>query len=217
MNKIPAILINYCSDPTWLKDYPQLDVTLYDRSDDGVPRDLTVYGKVIRSPNLGDVDFDKLTWLVENYDNLPEVFVWGKSNLFKFVDQESFNKSVQKSLFAPLLKLDHKTYYDQYGEVCKYVGTEHGAMYAERADSWYFNAGLDNKGNFRSWHEWAYAFRLPVEAFVPFPPGGNYILTRERVLRHSRDLYDEMRSTLNYAAHPVEAHCCERSYFYLWR
>jgi len=110
MKKIPAILVNYNFDPSWLKDYPQLDVTLYDRSDDGVPRDLTVYGKVIRTPNLGDVDFDKLTWLVENYENLPEVFVWGKSNLLKFVDQGTLNKSVKKSEFAPLLKLDHKIY-----------------------------------------------------------------------------------------------------------
>lgn len=212
-----ATLVNYNYDPTWLSDYPELEPLIYDRSDDGIKRDLTKYGEVRNTPNQGDVDYDKLTFLVENYDNLPEVFLWSKTNLFKFCDKDYFERSVLKSDFAPLLKLDHKTYSDQYGEVCKYVGTEYGPMYAERADSWYFNTGLDSDGKFKNWHEWAYAFRLPVEPFVPFAPGGSYILTAERVHRHSKDLYDEMRSTLNYAAHPVEAHCCERSYFYLWR
>lgn len=212
-----AVLVNYRCDPEWLKDYPELDVTIYDRSDDGIERNLTQYGKVIRTPNLGDVDHDKLTWLIENYHDLPEVFLWGKTNLFKYCDEGDFKKSVLKSDFTPLLKYDHRIYSDVYGEVNRYVGTAHGLMYAERADSWFFNAGLDNKGNFKNWHEWAYAFRLPIEPFIPFAPGGNYILTREKVLKHSRDLYEEMRDTLDYAMHPVEAHCCERSYYYLWR
>ena len=213
MNKIPAILVNYGYDPTWLKDYPDLEVVLYDRSDDGVERNLTQYGKVYRTKNEGDVDYDKLGYLIENYDTLPDVFVWGKSNLFKYVSEPYFKEALEKKEFTPLLKFDHRTYKDKFGVVCRYAGP----IYEERADSWFFNnPDLANK-NFKSWDEWATHFRLPKTHFIPFAPGGNYLLTRERVHRYSRDFYEEMRQTLPYAMHPAEAHACERSYYLLWK
>lgn len=208
-----AILSNYNYDPEWLERYPELEVLMYDRSDDGIERNLTRYGAVLKVPNMGDVDYDKLTYLVENYDNLPEVFLWSKTNIFKFVDEPTFRKALENPTFTPLLKQDHKVYGDRLGEIAKYIG----GIYAERADSWFFHAGLDSSGAFRHWGDWCDAFGLPKEQFIRFAPGGSYILTRERVHRYSRDFYDQMRATLNYAKHPVEAHCCERSYFLLWQ
>lgn len=207
-----ACLINYCFDPDWLEEY-SFDLDLYDRSDDGIERSLTKYGRVFKTPNRGDVDHDKLNWLVENYDNLPDVFLWGKSNIFKYVDKDYFDNALRENKFSPLLKQDHKTYSDKFGEVCKYEGN----IYKERADNWYFNNPELAKKNFFSWEDWATHFFLPKEHFVPFAPGGNYILTRDRVHVHSKDLYAEMRDMLPYAQHPAEAHAAERSYFYLWR
>ncbi len=209
----PAILVNYCYDPVWLQNYPFSSVTIYDRSDDGVQRDLTQYGAVYKTKNLGDVDYDKLGWLIENYDNLPEVFLWSKTNLFKFITEEEWQKVAQNKHFTPLLTKNHKTYSDQFGVVAKYIGE----IYAERNDSWYFNAGLDRSGRFNSWADWSKEFGLPNEAFIRFAPGGSYILTADRVRRYSKDFYERMRDTLGYAMHPVEAHLCERSYFYLWQ
>jgi len=217
MSKIPALLVNYNYDPTWLKDYPNLEVTMYDRSDDGVERDLTQYGRVIKTPNRGDVDYDKLTYLVENYDNLPDVFLWSKTNIFKFMEKDYLDEALEKQAFKPLLKQDHRTYSDHFGEVCKYIGSPYGTIYAERADSWFFNAGLDTHHRFQNWQEWCDEFYLPKERFIPFAPGGSYLLTREKVHNYSKDFYDKMRETLPYAQRPVEAHCAERSYFYLWR
>lgn len=212
---IPAILVNYNYEPTYLKDYPNLVPTIYDRSDDNVDRNLTQYGGVYRTENRGDVDRDKLGWLIEHYNNLPDVFLWGKSNLFKYVDEEQLKKALENPTFTPLFKRDHRTYSDKYGIVARY----HNNMYEERADSWMFNpvSRLDNSGRFYSWQHWCQEFGLPMTHFIPFAPGGNYILTRERVHNVGRDMYIKMRDTLGYAAHPVEAHCCERSYFYLWR
>lgn len=208
-----ALLVNYCYEPAWLKEYPDLEVTLYDRSDDGVERNLTQYGAIYKTKNFGDVDYDKLSWLVENYDNLPDVFLWSKSNLFKFITKEEWDKVKDNKVFTPLLTQNHKTYSDKWGVVCKYEG----GIYKERADSWFFNAGLDTSGQFKSWDEWALHFDLPREGFIPFAPGGSYILTAEAIHRYSRDFYEEMRNTLPYAQRPVEAHCAERSYYYLFR
>lgn len=207
-----AILVNYNFTPDWLKD-EKLDVIMYDRSDDGIERDLTQYGAVYKTKNMGDVDCDKLSYLIENYDNLPDVFLWSKSNLFKFITKEEWDLKKNNKTFTPLLTKNHKTYLDKFGEVCKYQGE----LYAERADSWFFNAGLDSSGRFRNWQDWANYFHLPQVGYIPFAPGGSYILTRETVQKHSKDLYEEMRNMLPYAMHPLEAHCCERSYYLLWR
>jgi len=114
--------------------------------------------------------------------------VWGKSNLFKYVDEELFKKALENNDFTPLLKLDHTTYSDKMGVVCKYEGN----IYCERADSWFFNNPALSR-RIHSWQEWCNIFMLPQGAFIPFAPGGNYLLTRERVHRYSKDFYVGMR------------------------
>ena len=206
-----AVLINYNHDPQdWWLDYG-LKATVFDRSDDGIKRTFTA-DYIYETKNVGDVDHDKLSYLIDNYDSLPEVFLWAKSNLFKFVDKNYFNDVISLGKFTPLLKFDHKTYSDQWGVVCRYSGN----IYEERADSWFFNnPALSSK--FSNWEEWTNYLALPKTHFIPFAPGGNYILTRERVHRYARDFYVKMRNTLPYAMHPAEAHACERTYYLLWK
>lgn len=206
-----GILVNYNHDPKdWWLDYGiELEV-MYDRSDDGVKR--TFAAKEVRKTNnLGDVDYDKLGYLIEHYDTLPDVFLWGKSNLFKYVEPEYVRSSIEEGVFKPLLKFDHRVYSDGLGQVNRY-----SHIYEERNDSWFFN-NPELSTKFHSWTEWALYLGLPAPAFLPFAPGGNYILTRDRVHRYSRDLYQQMRDTLPYAQHPAEAHACERSYYLLFK
>lgn len=204
------ILVNYnfTPDKEWIGD----DYLIYDRSDDGLEH-LNDFdkNKIIKSTNIGQVDFDKLSYLVDNYDNLPEVFLWGKSNLFKFINKEEFDKVKDNSVFTPLLTQYHKTYSDSHGPVCYY---EQG-MYYERNDSWYSNV-LDCKYAM-NFEEFAKHFHIPCPQYIPFAPGGNYILTKQTVHKYSRDFYDDMRQCLPHAINPGEAHMCERSYYLLWR
>lgn len=204
-------LVNYKTDPAWISDYPELELTIYDRTDDGLETDLTEYGAVYKTPNIGDIDYDKLTYLIDNYDDLPDVFLWGKTNLFKFVDEPDFKKALQANDFSPLLKYNHRVYSDQFGQVNFYRGD----MYYERNDSWFFNATIPKY--FKTWDEWCLHFGLPRDAYIPFAPGGNYILTRDKVRKYAKDLYEEMRSFLPHAQRPAEAQACERSYYYLFR
>lgn len=205
-----AILVNYNHTPDWLPA-TNLDYHLFDRSDSpeylkDFPQERITYTR-----NVGNVDYDKLTYLVDNYDNLPDVFLWGKSNLFKYITEEEFAKVKDNKDFTPLLTQNHKVYSDRLGQVCYYDG----GMYWERNDSWFLNEVPAKYVS--SWNEWAARFRLPQYRYIPFAPGGNYILTRERVHRYSRDLYKEMMHTLDYCQLPGEAHCAERSYYLLWR
>lgn len=204
------VLINYnfTPDPTWIGE----DYVLYDRSDDGIDhlKDFD-QSKIITTKNEGQVDFDKLSYLVENYDNLPDVFLWGKTNLFKYITKEEYENVKDTRTFTPLLTKGHKTYSDRNGVVCFY----RGEWYMERNDNWYFNRFQSKYVN--SFNEWVNMFQLPSnQSYIPFAPGGNYILTKERVHKYSRDYYARMAGMLPYCREPVEAQCAERSYGLMW-
>lgn len=204
------VLVGYNQDFSWVKDYTD-DYLLYDRSEtDDFIKDFPA-DKVIKTENVGNADYDRLCYLVDNYDNLPEVFVWSKANLFKYISKEEFDKLKDNTTFTPLLTQNHRTYQDNNGWVCYYEA----GMYHERPDSWFFGQFQSKYVN--DWQEWSRLLMLPQHHYIPFAPGGNYILTRETVHKYSKDFYDKMAQMLPYCRLPVEAQCCERSYNLLWR
>lgn len=191
------VLTNYQADCEWVKEYTA-DYLIYDRSSCGLePR--------LPRANYGDADYDRLSYLVDYYDELSEVFLLSKSNLFKYISKEEFD-ALPKDDFTPLLTQNHKT----YEPVCRYAG----GIYEEVNNSWYL--GSVPARYFQSYQEFASYFHLPSPDYLQFAPGGNYILTRERVHRHSRDFYNQLRSILPYTQRPGEAQFVERSLYNLW-
>jgi hypothetical protein len=204
------ILVNYnfTPDKSWIGD----DYLIYDRSDDGIDH-LTEFdqAKIIKTPNLGQVDYDKLCYLIYNYDNLPDVFLWGKTNMFKYITPEEYDRVKDNKEFTPLLTQNHKTYSDNNGIVNYYSA----GMYHERNDNWFFNEFPSKY--VKTFNEWCHHFYLPAVSYIPFAPGGNYILTKQDVHKYAKDYYIKMAETLPYCREPVEAQCAERSYFLMWK
>lgn len=197
-----AVLAHYSGDWSWVKDFSD-DLVIYNRSEEEIPGSF-------RRENLGDADFDKLTYLIDNYSDLPEVFLWSKSNLHKFITPEEFDEVKDKKDFTPLLTKNHKTYSDGAGQVCYYQD----GVYWERNNSWYL--GSVPSKYFKTYGEFAKAFHLPDPPYLPFAPGGSYILTKERVHRYGIDFYKDLASILPYCQRPGEAHMLERTYYTLW-
>src|ERR1700761_7220395 len=102
------VLTHYQGDWTWVKNYTN-DFLIFNRTEEEIPTS-------IPRENTGDADYDKLTYLIDFYDELPEVFLWSKSNLFKFINREEFEELKDHTSFTPLLTKSHKT----YAPVCHY-------------------------------------------------------------------------------------------------
>ena len=73
-----AIFSNYNFTPTWIKDY-DFDYLIYDRSDNkdylkDFPQDRIVYIE-----NKGTDIYDKFTYIVDNYENLPKIVLLSKN------------------------------------------------------------------------------------------------------------------------------------------
>lgn len=203
---------NFTPDKEWIGD----DYLIYDRSDDGIDH-LKEFdpAKIIKTENVGQVDYDKLYYLVDNYDMLPDVFLWGKTNLFKYISKEEYEKVKDNQFFTPLLTADHKQTRDNLGLVNYYSqGIYHERNNTPDYPSWYAME-LPTR-SFRSFHEFAFEFGILCPVYIPFAPGGSYILTREVVHKYSRDFYQKMADCLPYCTNPAEAQMCERCYYLIW-
>ena len=192
------VLTHYQADWTWVKQYTS-DYLIYNRSGDDIP------GSIKRA-NFGDADYDRLSYLVDYYEELPDIFLLTKSNLFKYISKEEFDMVRDNQVFTPLLTKHHKV----YEPICRYTN----GIYEEVNNSWYL--GSVPSRFFKSYKEFATSFGLPNPEYLKFAPGGNYILTRETVHKYPREFYNDLRSILPYTQRPGEAHMIERSYYNIW-
>lgn len=205
------ILVNYNFDPSWVLKETE-DYLIYDRSDDpkykAIVTETFDTDKVIHTENIGNVDYDRLSYIIDNYFNLPDIFLLAKSNLFKFITKEEWDKIKRNKDFTPILTQTHKTYMP----VCFYDGN---GMYNEVNNSWYLG-GVPSR-YFRDYNHFARSYALPTPEYLTFAPGGNYIVTKDRIHRYGRDFYIELRDLLGYCQLPGEAHFIERTYYQLWK
>lgn len=95
------ILSRYNQDVSYLKDYTD-DYVLYDRSDTPLPEAIIV-------PNIGSDLYDKFTYIIDNYDNLPPVALYTKANIFKYISKDELEKIKDNTTFTPILSQMHET------------------------------------------------------------------------------------------------------------
>lgn len=187
----------------WLDEYTS-NVVLYDRSEKPAPNAIIV-------PNIGTDLYDKFTFIIDNYDNLPDVAVYTKCNLFKYMPKEEFDKVKDNKTFTPLLTKNHKVYSDAQGPVCYY---DSQGMFNEINNFWYLNPHpvKDTK----SFTELTDILQMRNRYYNAFAPGSNYILPKENILKHPKSFYEKLRSFLEWDRYPGEAQIIERNLYYIW-
>lgn len=192
------IVSRYNHDLTWLKDYTD-DFVLYDRSE--VP----LHGAIV-VPNIGSDIYDKLTYIIDNYENLPDVAVYIKANLFKYISREEFESVKNNRTFTPLHTQHHKT-------KMPVSGYRQDKMYLEVNNRWFLN-GVPIK--FVAEYDELIGNKFKHQEYKPFSPGSNYILPKENILQHSKEFYMKLRSFLAYERYPGEAFLIERDLYNIW-
>lgn len=190
------VISRYNHDISYLKDYTN-DYVLYDRSEKPMEGAIIVL-------NRGSDIYDKFTYIIDNYDNLPDIAVYTKANIFKYITKEEFEKIKDTKEFTPILTQNHKTYLP----VCWY---ENG-LYAERNDYWYLNV---HPAKYE--REIKEIFDMNKREYNLFAPGSNYILPKENILKHPRSMYEKLRSFLDWTVYPGDAQLLERNLYYLWK
>lgn len=196
------IISRYNQDISWVGQYAPSAI-LYDRSDNPLPGSIIV-------PNLGTDIADKLHYIITHYNNLPPVAVYTKSNLFKYITKEEFEKVKDSQVFTPLLTMNHKTYKDNGGkDVCFYKD----GIYWEVNNGWY----LSQHPVRHDPREVMKDVGIVDMEYVPFAPGSNYILTKENIRKHPVEFYIKLYNYLMWAVYPGEAQIIERGLYTIFK
>lgn len=190
------ILSRYNHDISWMEDYPG-EYIIYDRSDSPMEGAIVV-------PNIGSDIYDKFTYIIDNYDNLPDIAIYSKANIFKYVTKQEFDWMKDNKTFTPLLTQNHKTkmpvaYYKDW-------------IYWEINNRWYLSSHPARKTD-----ELMELLGIKDMEYIPFSPGSNYILPKENILKHSKEHYQKLRSFLDWDVYPGEAQIMERGLYTLWK
>ncbi len=192
------IISRFTHDMTWLKDYPEADVVIYDRSE--VP----IKGSVV-VPNIGSDIYDKLTFIIDNYEYLPEVAIYTKANLFKYISKEEFDLVKDNKTYTPLLTQHHETKLP--------IAYYKDGMYYEINNRWFLH-GVPCKNVDK--YDALIGNKFKYQEYKPFAPGSNYLLPKENILKYSKEFYRELRSLLEYERYPGEAFLIERDLHNIW-
>lgn len=190
------IISRYNHDISYLPEYTD-DYILYDRS-------LEPFDTAIVVSNLGSDISDKFKFIIDNYDNLPDVAVYTKANIFKYISAYEFNQVKDNTTFTPLLTKHHKTYLP----VCYYKD----GIYYEINNYWYLNAYPAKYAK-----EIIEIFKMDEREYNAFAPGSNYILPKENILKHPKEFYEQLKSYLDWDVYPGDAQLMERNLYYLWK
>ena len=196
---MPEVMISRYNnqDVSWVGSVAPTMV-LYDRSDDPIPGANVV-------ANIGTDIFDKFSFIIERYDNLPPVMLLSKANLFKYITPEEFELVKNNSFFTPLLTMYHETKED--------VSYYENGIYWEANTKWYLGAHPCKYDPDMLMRE----LGIDKLKYIPFAPGSNYIVTRQNVMKRPKEWYMRMRDYLGWAVYPGEAQILERGLYSIWK
>ncbi len=189
------IISRFNHDLSWIPEGS--DFILYDRSEFPIAGSHVV-------PNIGSDIYDKFSFIIDNYDNLPEVAIYTKANLFKYITPEEFDLVKDNTTFTPLLTQHHET--------DGYINYYKDGMYYEINNYFYLHP---HPAKFA--REIIDFFRMYRREYNAFAPGSNYILPRENILKHSKETYIKLRSYLEWDVYPGDAQLMERCLYVLWK
>lgn len=193
------ILSRYNHDMSWMEDYPA-EYVIYDRSERPMKGS-------IKAPNIGSDIYDKFTFIIDNYNNLPQVAIYSKANIFQYTSKKEFDEIKDNKTFTPILTQNHK---EKEG-VCYYKD----GIYYEINNNWFLIAHKPK--NMETVIELKELLGIDTMEYIPFAPGSNYILPKKNILKHSKEHYKKLRSYLDWDIYPGEAQIMERGLYNLWR
>lgn len=216
------IISRYNHDMEWMKDYNDYAI-IYDRSEKPMQGAIVV-------PNVGSDIYDKFSFIIDNYDNLPDVAIYTKANIFKYITKEEFDKIKDNKTFTPILGSNHEQKMCDAG-VLKSLNALSPKPFSYYKDGIYYElnwpAYLKNNPAKDQpipitieWYldlELVKLLGMDKIEYLPFAPGSNYILPKENILKHSKEFYIKLRSFLGWTVYGGECMIMERGLYLLWK
>lgn len=206
------VVSNYNNDIAWVTDYTA-NYLVYDQSADAeYPKTLDLT-KVIKSPHLGHNIRDYATFIIDHYENLPEVTIFATGNVFpRHVFQDHFDRIANSALFNPIE--DRRKWKESWPT--SFFSSDGG--YCEINNSWYLE--FHPTKYFNDYNDFSrFCYKDPViPRYIRFAPGANYSVPKCNILKLPKVFYQNLQTFVSHCetAIPGESHIIERALFTLW-
>jgi len=205
---------NHNNNLDWVNEYTN-DYVVYDRSDDEKYTANLPKKNIIKSVNLGYNIYDILTFIIDNYNDLPNFTTFIKGNIFpRHVTKDWFERVKDNKKYTPIFQ---PQLHNPQMPWAKFTKGEY-VIWSENNDSWYMRQ-KDNPNkyfnDFNVFMSWCFKDFKPPK-YVDFAPGANYIVPKDMILKHPFNFYEKLRVIVSH--HPLcsESHLIERALHLIW-
>lgn len=201
VDNMKFIISRYKEDVSWIKKYTD-DYIIYNKGT-SLPKEYNVF----ELDNIGNNQYDIFHFIVENYDNLPELMIFLQANPFDHCNEDKFKRIIKNKTFTPVESYEHLREIDSEGG------------FIEVNNGWYINAhnGTYNLTcKYNSFDEFMNKYFENYEhvSWIRFTPGSQYIVEKKQVLNYPKEFWKSLMNELPYN-NCTEGHIIERSLFYI--
>jgi hypothetical protein len=214
------VISNYDYDPSDVISSLNGNYILYQQGDDTkVPKKIKKLDNFRISPHTGHNISDYLSYIIDNYDNLPKEIGFIKGSIYpRHITKELFESRINETGFIPLYS-DENTYKTNIqGRICKKLIAQQisPGLYMEIANDWYVSSS--EKGRYYPTLESLFykitGRDLPM--YITMVPGACMVVERNKVLKWDKIFYEELYKSITYRYFPVEAYHMERCMCYIF-
>ena len=204
------VISSYNNDYRWVAERTK-NYIVFERGNESLALRGVNEQQVIRSPNVGYNLYDYFTYIIENYDHLPNCVAFLKGNLFpRHISESFFDQISNNNFYTPIFEpIRHKP---RWPVSAIFSDTS----YVEINNSWFLNEHPVKY--FYSYNDFLkFCFKNPViPKYIQFAPGANYIVPKQNILKLPKIFYENLRKFISYTALPGEAHIIERALHTIW-
>jgi hypothetical protein len=204
------VVSQWNNDVSWVDEYTD-DYLIYDKSNTLSPRE-----RVFKISNIGYNIHDIFHFIVNNYNDLPDVIAFLEGNPFDHCNVQKFNSLIYNEKFTPIESYEHLIENNSHKK-----GEDGG--YMEPNNSWYINAHNKTHNIKCKYPSFDYFMNLIFKNYVRqewlrFSPGGQYIVEKEKIIYYTLNFWKFLLSeiTIFDSAIPTEGHVMERSLYYIF-
>ena len=193
---------HFNGDISWVKNIKKDNYIIYNKSGNKIDH---ITNNYISIDNVGYNIYSYLKFIVDNYENLPNVTVFCKDNIFtRHISIELFLSLINRKSFTSLD--DDSLRYDF--PVNLNISDK---SFVEINNSWYkFNFPRKYFSEYNEFY--SYLFNVcNLPDFIRFSPGANFIVPQENILLRSKNFYKNLINFINYSKLSCESHFLERS------
>ena len=193
---------HFNGDISWVKNIRKENYIIYNKSGNNIDH---ITDNYISINNVGYNIYSYLKFITDNYENLPNVIVFCKDNIFtRHLSIELFQKLINRKSFTCL---EDDSLSGDFPINLKI--SDNG--FVEINNSWYkFNFPRKYFAEYNEFYSYIFNdWNMPD--FVRFSPGANFIVPKENILLRSKNFYKNLINFINYSKVSCESHFLERS------